>query len=978
MKSKTIKNLLVSGILVASAVGLASCSSSQNLEFLQPNQKYASANSIQNFEVKNIDVFNRLRYFSGGSVARKLIEEKLYTNLEINEKSRKYVKKEFLNELANVPKDKTFEQHAKDISLTDETMLENINKFADKLYLEARAENVIDVVNELKQSFIPVSSANTSVSDQFLQKAYKKQLHQYNQAMAKFNTDFEDKESDIYPTESKILKHFQDKMLYNYDVKYLSFKLINNQELRDTLELLNIKLSGNGTWYQIPDINKVIKEQQLEQYPYSKNLLTSNSLPTDKELNEYQLHQFYIKYSLTGANDLKDPQTVEIKDTAENKFAVLKTFVAIYNKLNNANLTVNDEGMVLDNGKESSLVETKHYKDFKSDTLRDYIFKLSTEEGKKRFSNETVNADGKFYLVYLISDSNKVDVSSYYNKDTKEFVKDESAKAKVEEIKNLAKEEIKKDALNDDYISKVAKKEEKDIKVYVYDQVVYALLKKELKNSNFKVIEKGLDTNSLIKFNDSSKLEPISLQEFYTYGNKLFGSSLAKQILVEKYVLDNYGYNKDEKDSKTRVNQKDLEESKTQLKNVLTQFSNNQFEQHGYSAKDGRVEFLINYYNVDSYNKALKRIEVQKALSYYRKDFNKQVPNLFGKLKLVAEKLQQEYKSFYLNHLLVYIDLDMDGKMDKDLVLTEQQKTAISELFQKGLENIKKEEKPFDELKKFADDFNKVTRILPRSAYEKKGEGDSATYEIKQSLNVSENLDLAKAVELRKLGLNAKAEDLGSSKPTTNETNDPSSSSKFDQAFFDHAIKFYNESMQGKEITSQDFKLDKPVIELKQQTAEQIKVRLDNLKSSFGWHSLVLYKVDPTPIAKNQEQLTDFVVNGNKLNLKNEQNTLTPEQINAYFLNNSALLATVEFKDPLKKALNTFAKALLDKYNKNESQELVVDRVLQGIVFANSQDQVNYNNFIQITERKINYYQDMSKENNFTKVYSNWLELLKN
>lgn len=977
MKSKTLKSLLVSGILVASSIGLASCGTNQNLEVIKPNSKYASALNVANFEVKNVAVYNRLRYFSSGNIIKKLIEDRLYTKTELTEKSKEYVLKAFLNELVNVPKDKTFQEHAKDISLTDEQMKESIAKFADKLYLEARAENASEVISTLTQAFIPVSSANLSVPDLFLQKAYKKQLHQYNEAVVQYEKDFEDKEHDVYPTDSKILKHFQEKMLHDYSLKFLSFKLLSNQELRDTFELLNIKLSGNGTWYRIPDINKVIKDGHLEQYPYSKNLLTSNSLPQDKELNEYQLHQFYIKYSLTGANGIKDPQTVEIKNTETDKFAVLKVFVEVYNKLNNKQLTVNDEGKVMDGSDEASIVETKHYKDFKSTTLRDYIFKLSTEEGKKRFSTETVSDNNTFHLVYLIDDSQKVDVSSYYNKDTKEFVKDEGVKAKVEEVKAKAKEELKKEQLNDDYIKKNASKQEKNIKVYVYDSVVYALVKKELKSSSFKVISKNFDQEDIVKFNDDSKLPAIKISEFFEFGNKLFGTTMAKQIIMEKYALDNYGFNKEQKDAKTRVNQKDLDDSKTQLKNILTQFANNQFEQHGFSAKDGRVEFLINYYNVDNYNAALKRIETQKAIAYYQKDYNKQIDNLFPKFKFLADKMQQEYKSFYLNHLLVYVDLDMDGKMDKDIQLTEDQKAGISTLFNKGIENIKKEEKPFEELKKFAEDFNKVTRIIPRSAYEKQGEGESATYNIKKSLNVSENLDLEKAVSLRKLGLNAKAEDLGSSKATTNSTNDPSSSSKFDQMFFDHAINFYNTSMQGKEITNQEFKLDKPVIELKSDTEEQIKEKLDTLKSSFGYHSLILYKVDPTPIAKNQDQVTDFVVNGQKLNLKNDTNTLTAKQINAYFLNDAATLATVEFKDPLKKSLTTFAKVLLDKYKQNEVQELVADKVLGQIQFTNVKDQENYSQFIQITERKINYYQDMSKDNNFTKLFGSFISTIK-
>lgn len=978
MKSKTLKSLLVSGILVASSIGLASCGTSQNLEVINPNTKYASAANIKDFEVKNIDVYNRLRYFSSGNVLKKLIEDKVYTKTELTDKSREYAKKAFLSELINVPKDKTFEQHVKDTNLTDELMKENIAKYADKLYLEARIENIDEVINSLTASFIPVQSANQSVSDAFLQSAYKKELHQYNEAIVQFEKDFEDKESDVYPTDSKILKHFQEKMLHDYSVKYLSFNLISNQELRDTFELLNIKLSGNGTWYRIPDINNVIKENKLDEYPYSKNLLTSNSLPTDKALNEYELHQFYIKYSLTGgANNLKDPQTAEIKNTETDKFAVIKAFVEVYNKLNKTSLTVSAEGQVMDGSNEAKIVETKHYKDFKSSTLRDYIFNLSTAEGKKRFSTETVSADNKFYLVYLISDEGKVDASKYYNKDTKEFITDEAVKAKVEEVKKEAKEQLKKELLNDEYIKNNASKSQKDIKIYVYDSVVYALLKKELKSSNYKVYKKNLDKENIIKFNDSSKLSPITISEFYNFGNKLFGSTLAKQILVEKYALDNYGFNKEQKDSKTRVNEKDLSESKTQLKNILTQFSNNQFEQHGFAAKDGRVEFLINYYHVDNYNDALKRIETQKAIAYYQKDYNKQVPELFTKLKLISDKMQAEHKSFYLNHLLVYIDLDMDGRMDKDLTLTDEQQTAIASLFNKGIESVTREEKPFEELKKFAENFNKVTRIVPRSAYEKVGDGTSATIQIKESLKVSEQLSLEKAVELRQLGLNAKAEDLGSSKATTNSTNDPGSTSKFDQAFFDHAINFYNTSMQGKDITNQDFKLDKPVIELKSDTEEQIKGKLESLKSSFGYHSLVLYKVDPTPIAKNQDQETDFLVNGHKLNLKNDSNTLTPEQLNVYFLNDSATLAKVEFKDPLKKSLSTFAKVLLDKYKQNEVQEIVADKVLGKILFNNVRDQENYSQFIQITERKINYYQDMSKSNNYTKIFADWIRTIK-
>lgn len=984
MTINPFKKLFAFVLVLVSAFTLASCRS-LNLNVLNPDTVYAKTGK---YNVTNRELYNRLRY-TAGSFLYELANRQIYKEYlkKVNFSDTKiyeYAKEAILKEILGVGELKDLKKYLRTSKIKDEQILEKTTKFLDKLVLEGKVPNtnVTDLAQELTQTI----REDKRLPDYLLQ-ARDLKVAEYLFAKDQIKKDLANKRSDYYVTDKKIKNYYKSTYRYqDYTVSFLKVDLLNTKEFETIMRLFKIKRAANNVWYEIPDVNKILQEKKLDEdvNKYVKKILTDNpkifgTVKNDgtSQLNKYQLNEFYTLYEIKESRKAEDgkadvaldsryQKNADDKKNYDDKKEILKRFIEIYNLFqpNDKKIEISPEGKIVNKVTKEVLESTKEmkYKDFEDTGLRDYIYSLDLKDnGARRYSQDIQRKNNKNFLAYLLS-SNKdqVDNEKIYNKKDDKFQNTDEAKAVQEKIRKILEEK----ALDDAYIKQANEKMLAKVKVHVNDNVMYAQTRTLFKNVAHKSSRTDILSfkKSSVYLNDlKTELSPISLKDFFEHVKKIIGPGAARDILGEKFILDNY---------QSKITDKMKKDIKKAIKSEINSFSQNQFASNKLPSSIGVYEFYIKYYNVEKYSEIYNKKILQKAIELYRLD-----PDVLNYETLTkrANRLFKEYANVDLAHLLAYFDTNLDGKHNEKITadtLTQEQIKTLSKLLKYAIKQAyeNRVDKMYDTLDEIAKKFNSIPRLTPYDAYEKNTQTlDNKT---KEKLNFGDDLKLEDLVKLRNAGVTLKAEKLNKVK---NSKNDFGQSSKFDERFMRHALDFYRQLLGTKK--PHEASLENPVIEYAseaQNSADFTKEQLKKLESSFGFHVLAGLSLEKAPTTEGpKDTIKRFKEKG--LNLDNsKKDELTVGQIKTYFLS--------DFNDyrpdlptNLVNVLNNVLKTFKEKVNNANTKKYVLEQILGNVDFgtdahAKAMDKLNS----EMNQRSFFNYEKLKPGNNDYKIYNDW------
>lgn len=235
-----------------------------------------------------------------------------------------------------------------------------------------------------------------------------------------------------------------------------------------------------------------------------------------------------------------------------------------------------------------------------------------------------------------------------------------------------------------------------------------SLTSSEISSRNLSRYEE-LFKNKEIKIYDPL-LEIIYSVEYSAYKKTQDKSSTAvavvcgNEILVDdfsKTVLDLYGVNTTVdlvfgeylKHDETYTKQISRDDLVTSYNNYMNYFSNGYYEGYGYPASIGKESFLRIFFNASSMDEAIDKVILPQQLkALYYTDFDNQVYNgktVYELFEKYTKANYDEYLSLTYQNLLIYIDMDNDGKQDNPYELSNEKLAEYQELVESLANAIK-------------------------------------------------------------------------------------------------------------------------------------------------------------------------------------------------------------------------------------------------------------------------------------------------
>jgi len=497
---------------------------------------------------------------------------------------------------------------------------------------------------------------------------------------------------------------------FNQNLIVLGYDPTNDDDLRDFVELNIAKEKATIEYMKNAEAGDALEidEEDLEEY-YEDNVYGDICVIDVRFNSETEANSVFDHFNLVpnyegGWGKYKDESKpideVATKDfdsenTDEmNDLEVLKAFADMYNYMNPELPQIDTATLTLENVCSSyPELTTRNYEDMTDNrtatetitTWANYLFKtLDAESDTKRFSYTLQNASPFKAIAFKVSAEATPEFSTLTQTEKDEILDD-----------------IIDELLTDTAIEIVMSEFYKDIELEIYDPTLKLVYAKE---NGTEYDNKGHET-LVAKLNNDN----ITADELFNYMEATVGTYYtidmikAKQLLASPKYASIYGTSYDFLESK---NEK-MAEHRDQLREMKGSFSQNNFASYGFSSADYTwEEFLILAFGSYSEEQVIKDLYVIGTLQPYlidgMIDYNDSLP-------FIQETIN-EYFSLNVEHLLIYVDRDLDFSPDdyNDYVdeLTGQDATDYNTLLV-ALEDLIKEklddEYSFDDI---VDEFN--------------------------------------------------------------------------------------------------------------------------------------------------------------------------------------------------------------------------------------------------------------------------------
>lgn len=961
MKTRKILSKVVGLILVATlAITLAACKKETAYygKGVEPNSVFLTAGD---YKVTNSQFYEGLKK-SGNSVLTKLINDSVLAEyvakVDLANKEHKQFLQELVNEkLYGVKTEKEIEKAKKDNpSLVSSIISKKLDNYLNGLVKDGSLANADTFKTRLTNL---VNTASFDYPNEILS-LYKLDLAKKIYAKEVYDKEVLDDTKSVFVKDEDVLKHYKENNRKHYDVTYFSF-MASTIEVSSALRQLQYKANNDGKFFQLPDVNKIIADNKLNDADNArvKKIIDDNKIP-QRALNEYELYKtFYDAYQID-----KD------KDLALTSEQVFELFVKIYNLLNPASqeITISNAQTfeLTQNGKVLDLKRV--YKDVKETDgeLLTYIYdNLGTGTGRRQFTTTPQTKNSKEQMVFLIDpvkqdDKVKEIDKNVYDEKTDKFLDT----AEATKVKDAIKKQLLEDNFNDSYVSTKYNELLEKTTIKINDGFLYVNYKiDKLTNKN---IKEGSSKEQLVEISFAKELklkeQKISYKQFYDLATVQLGLGVYSQLLKNEFSNKLY---------KDKVTSEEIKQADEQVKIDLINFGNNRSSNsQQYPASIGRAAYLETRYKAYSKQEAVDNIVQQLVNANFDKDYTQQYKDIYASLTKLTKAVFDNYWSVGISHLLIFVDNDGDGKNDNLTVDNTKLVDLIKHAYM-SKDKVTSNKKLEDVLKEFSEEFNKQPRIVSHENYEY--DKDTNTSSVKES---KINLTYAQIAELRKAGLTTKFEDLSEK---TNYDLIPSKS-QFVEKFATLINTIYNEHKQSG-LTS-DYMLYKSDV-ITGLTSDVSQAYLDQIQTQFGWH-LVLAKKGQELKSAKVEKVDDKLKtikgkDGKSISYTNTEKVVNASQIQVYLEAKSNGEYSVDKFLPSQviRAIESQTKLVLDRFNGQQSNLNKIFDQVGKLTFTKTELLQRHEQLMKINNFELNDGLVLADNPEYNSIWGQWSELIK-
>ena len=777
-----------------------------------------------------------------------------------------------------------------------------------------------------------------------------------------------DEDSTSYiNVEKDIPAYFTSNVEKRYPLSFVSIRFSNQFESDATFRKHSIK-AHVGQWYKIPDPRVDVVEG------YALTILTNLGLEEKNgtgELTESEYESYYNDYKIDPARPaLEGPDTALTIDETFNLVLVMYNEAYPYKEQIDATAFPTIDSFLADekyvNLGEAQGLFTLTYEDFPVtrqnalESVRNYLYNtLSTEDGV-RFTAQPRLFGNHYYVLFKLKDHNE-EVEAQKNADGLFQVYEEDGKTLTEHAQTYFNK-LKENKLTDAYVNQLSTQRLNDATVVIYDEDLHLTLR----NDKFK-FKKQSSSEFVAKVNDVE----ITVDDYYQKLDTQIGTSVAMDIAVSKALLAS--------EYRSKITPKQMDEYRSNIENMIRQFSQDAFKNNGFPKEMGRAKFLKLAFQSDSIDEAIEKIYVKSEIEKLFLDdleahFGEEIYELFA---TYANRIREQFFSLTSSHILIYIDMNEDEDPDKPEAffetLSEEDrvlyKTKITELMQLIHDKASAYSNISQGLKAIADEFAKSAKIKPDSCATPEGQLDpSCTWS-----------------EFKKLGLHVKFESLGAN---TNQTNYPDKDSKLDDKFFERIIDIYD--YVKTEFYDFDKKFPSNHLDTKPSAYDNL------LETDFGWHLILATDGAVANSAKftaeddrkyNQDDeymIYEHIVlkdkDGNDLpgiSAYSDTDAITANQIKIFLYQSKTEEGTVTLPSKVKTALNSYLTPVINKYENNHTKLFILNKFLMAnnFQFASADNQERYKNILKINENQFFLYSETHEM--FMEIYGDWFDTFK-
>lgn len=937
-KNKFVKSLMILVLLLFSVTLLTACTDKEKYPTGSiTDEVYVSAG---NHKVTQKELYEEFR-FDGLSVLQTMVDEKVfakyYDMVDYTNEDHIKVLEEAINSavFGNKDVEKLVENNKQDLDKKSKVL-----SYVDSLLIVGKIlpSQKDALVTELYET-TTYTGYSTTLLDLYKQKMAVRLF-----AKEKLDEELADEKSDQFIKDEDVVNYYKTSRKGRYDVSAFWTEFVNLNEQRAAFRELSLKISSSGKWFLVPDIRTMtVTEIEEANNKHILDILNNKKIKFKDELNDkveiskddYQTYYDAYTFSEDRSGNPDMPFTKE---------QVLEYIIKAHNLVHSNQLKVVD-GVVL-NASDDTPVKVDHtYEDFKNTQLRSHIYtalKLPDDDNPNNVQySQRPNTFGEYvYLVYKFSDDSASE-EGILNEDEDAFL--DGNDELIAEIKT----EMAEKRLHDTYINEKLAEYNKENKLNIYDPILRAVYSR---SNEYKGATKVKDNNTLVEIGDIT----ITVDEFFKEAEKTFGVSIAQDLMTNKILKDLY---LDQIDAKTK---KSNEES---MKNMLVAFSQNQYAQSGYPAEIGRDQFLLLAFRATSVDEAIEKAFVLPKLNElfekdYEAHYGKEIYQKFADLSALQ---YNNYWSLKSSHVLIYLDLDLDGTPDNpnklDQAVLDEAQQLLPGLIKAIFDRIGKEVSEQKGIERLIADFNDSTRLSSTDPYELE----------------------SKWAEYKRFGFRLKQETLGE---ISNSSNFLTSQSRLDEVFYTRAKAIY-EIVQDY-TTSQFPYLDfynEGDVAFDPLNPDNTLGNIEKIQTAFGWHLIMATGVDnKMPSAKLEVREDESHLskiedeNGVKLDGSNENDIVNAKQIEIY-LKESASEYNVQIR--VSSAIQRQFGQVKSKYESSNMKNEINYRLLtsKGLTFAKQTSTDKFNSMREINKAQLFNYQLGTGNAAFDALWGTWFEV---
>lgn len=906
--------------------------------------------STDGFEITEKELYEEMR-FSGTQTLTKMLHEVLYKDELTKVSNKETFKDDYLYYVNKAIFGQTEMDALKEIP---EAMLnKNVESYIDAMSLLGVTITLADIDSE------NFNNHNDKVLDY-----YKLDVAKRVYAREKLEEEVLDTDSTNYIDKDVDLgNYFDNNIKKRYPLSYISVRFSNLYESEATLRKHSIK-AHVGKWYVIPDPRVDIVEG------YALTVLEKLDLEEKNgtgELTESEYKLYYNDYKVNPERPiLEGPDTALTIDEALNMLLVIYNETYPYKEQIDVSLyptlqSLLDDSTYVNNGEEKGLF-TLEYDDWKISSrnqlssVRNYLYNtLTTDEDGVRFTAQPRSFGNYYYILFKLADHNEDVKAQLNNEDQLKVYEDDGIILTTYAEEYFHK--IKESKLTDAYVNELATKRLDEAEVQFYDEELHLILR----NEKFKMAKKS-SKDIVAKINDVE----IKVDTFYERLEKQLGVSTAMDLAVSKALLNS--------DYRNRVTDEEIAEYRTNIENMIRNFSNDAFKGSGFPKEMGRAKFLKLAFRANSIDEAIENIYIKTDVeNLYLEDLEAHYgEEIYEKLALYANRLREQYFSLSQSHFLIHVDMDEDENPDKPHeffeTLSEEKRASyrskVTEFMQVVHDEASQYSNIADGLRAIAEDFKKSSKIKPDNCNTLEGKNDPS----------------CKWADFKKEGFQVLFESMN---PTTNQTNYPDKSSKLDDKFYERIMEIYAE------VKTEYYDIDKSFPTNKLDNRPSLYE--DLLETDFGWHLILTtggsvahsakFTIDDDIKYRDSDayKIYEHIIlkdkDGNDLpalDAYSDTDAISANQVKIYIYQTNSEEGTVTLPTNVKQALENYLNPILAKYENNFTKLHLLNKYLlsQNFKFATTDNTARFNNLVTVNENQFFLYARTHEM--YMEIYGDW------